>query len=250
MTPDPPTRPDRRDGGFAVVPCVDVQGGRAVRLTEGDPTRETVYYAEPGAAARHWLGLGARELHVVDLDAALGAGDNRAAIRELAGAAAAVGAVVEVGGGVRSRGAADAWLAVVARVVLGTVAVTDPGLVAELLGAYGPERVVVTVDARDGRVAVRGWAETSEVDALALARRMADLGVRQLIYTDVSRDGTLRGIDPEPVARMRDAFAHRLVAGGGVATDADLDLYERLGLDGAIVGRALYEGTVRYPRTA
>ena len=170
--------------------------------------------------------------------------------REIAAVVDAVSVPVQVGGGVRSRGAADAWLAVVARVVLGTVAVTDPGLVAELLGAYGPERVVVTVDARDGRVAVRGWAETSEVDALALARRMADLGVRQLIYTDVSRDGTLRGIDPEPVARMRDAFAHRLVAGGGVATDADLDLYERLGLDGAIVGRALYEGTVRYPRTA
>lgn len=237
-------------GAFVVVPCVDVQGGCAVRLSEGDPTRETVYYRDPRAAAGHWLGLGARELHVVDLDAALGAGDNRLPIQGLAADAAAVGAVVEVGGGVRSRAAADAWLERVDRVVLGTVAVTDPALVAALLAAYGPERVVVSVDARDGRVAVRGWTETSAADAVELARRMADLGVRQLIYTDVRRDGTLQGVDPEPVARVRDAFPHRLVAGGGVATDADLDLYERLGLDGAIVGRALYEGTIRYPRTA
>jgi len=244
------TRARGTEGGFAVVPCVDVQGGCAVRLTEGDPTRETVYYPDPVAAGRHWLGLGARELHVVDLDAALGAGDNRGAIEALAALAAEHGARVEVGGGVRSLEVADAWLARVQRVVLGTVAVTDPALVASLVARYGPERIVVSVDARDGRVAVRGWVETSAVEATELARRMAALGVRELIYTDVSRDGTLQGVDPEPVARVRAAFPHRLIAGGGVATDADLDLYERLGLDGAIVGRALYEGTVRYPRTA
>jgi len=138
----------------------------------------------------------------------------------------------------------------VRRVVLGTVAVTEPALVRALIERHGPDRVVVSVDARGGLVAVRGWRETSAIEATSLARRMAELGVRQLIYTDVSRDGTLEGVDREPVARMRDAFAHRLVAGGGVATDADLDLYAALGLDGAIVGRALYEGTVRYPRTA
>ena len=251
-TPGPdemPTEPIR-PSAFVVVPCVDVQGGRAVRLTEGDPTRETVYFDDPVAAASHWLALGARELHAVDLDAALGVGDNRAPIRALAAVAAASGARVEVGGGVRSLAAASAWLEAVERVVLGTVAVTDPDLVARLVDAFGPDRVAVSVDARGGRVAVRGWVETSEVEATALARRMAGLGVRQLIYTDVSRDGTLQGVDPEPVARMRDAFPHRLVAGGGVATDADLDLYQTLGLDGAIVGRALYEGTVRYPRAS
>jgi phosphoribosylformimino-5-aminoimidazole carboxamide ribotide isomerase len=155
-----------------------------------------------------------------------------------------------VGGGVRSLEVADAWLAVVQRVVLGTVAVTDPALVARLVDRYGPERIVVSVDARDGRVAVRGWVETSAVEATELARRMSEIGVRELIYTDVSRDGTLQGVDPEPVARVRAAFPHRLIAGGGVAVDADLDLYERLGLDGAIVGRALYEGTIRYPRAS
>jgi phosphoribosylformimino-5-aminoimidazole carboxamide ribotide isomerase len=248
--PDPVPVAPHGPRDFVVVPCVDVQGGRAVRLTEGDPTRETVYYDDPVTAARHWLSLGARELHAVDLDAALGVGDNRERILALAAEAAAVGAQVEVGGGVRSIEVARAWLDALHRVVLGTVAVTDPGLVSALIDAYGPDRVAVSVDARAGKVAVRGWVETSRVDATDLAMRMVDLGVRQLIYTDVSRDGTMRGVDPAPVAAMRAVFPHRLVAGGGVGTEADLDLYVELGLDGAIVGRALYEGTVRYPRTA
>jgi phosphoribosylformimino-5-aminoimidazole carboxamide ribotide isomerase len=240
--------PDARP--FVVYPCVDVQRGRAVRLTEGDPDRETVYFEDPRAAAAHWVGLGARELHVVDLDAAIGSGDNRGVIREAAAAAALAGARVEVGGGVRSLEAARAWLQAVHRVVLGTVAVTDPDLVAELVAAYGADRVAVSVDARAGKVAVRGWTETSAVDATELAAAMAERGVRHLIYTDVSRDGTLQGVDPEPVRAVRAAFPHVLIAGGGVARDADLDLYADLGLDGAIVGRALYEGTVRYPRVA
>lgn len=235
---------------FLVVPCVDVQGGRAVRLTEGDPERETVYFADPAAAAAHWVGLGARDLHVVDLDAALGRPDNRDVIRALAVDARRAGTRIEVGGGVRSRAVADAWLAVVDRVVLGTVAVSDPDLVSELVTAYGPDRVVVSVDARGGKVAVRGWKETSSVDAVDLAVSMAARGVRRLIYTDVARDGTLQGVDPGPVRALRAAFPHALIGGGGVASDADLALYAALGLDGAIVGRALYEGTVTYPRTA
>ncbi len=235
---------------FVVYPCVDVQRGHAVRLTEGDPERETVYFEDPRAAAAHWVGLGARSLHVVDLDAALGVGDNRGPIRRLAADAAASGARIEVGGGVRSREAARDWLVAVHRVVLGTVAVTDPDLVTELVAEFGADRVAVSVDARAGKVAVRGWRETSTVDAVALAVDMAERGVRHLIYTDVSRDGTLQGIDPAPLTALRDAYPHVLVAGGGVARDADLDLYAELGLDGAIVGRALYEGTVRYPRVA
>jgi phosphoribosylformimino-5-aminoimidazole carboxamide ribotide isomerase len=110
--------------------------------------------------------------------------------------------------------------------------------------------VVVSVDAKDGFVAVRGWREVTEMPARELAKRMAERGVREMIYTDVGRDGTLQGVDPEPVHLMRDAFPHRLLAGGGVAGDDDLELYERLGLDGAIVGRALYEGTITYPRAS
>ena len=232
---------------FELIPCVDIQKGRAVRLFEGDPERETVYFDRPLEAARHWAGLGAAWLHLVDLDAATGRGNNREVIAEIA---RGVSCKVEVGGGVRDMETARAWLELIDRVVIGTAAVTQPEMVDALLDEFGPARVVVSIDAKDERVAVRGWGETSGVGALELAQRVAAQGVTQVIYTDISRDGTLRGVDPEPVREMRKAFPHTLLAGGGVAADEDLEIYERLGLDGAIVGRALYEGTIRYPRTA
>ena len=231
---------------FQVIPAVDIQQGRAVRLFEGDPKRETVYFEDPLEAARHWLSLGAELLHLVDLDAALGTGNNSAVIEQIAG----LGARTELGGGIRSAAVAREWLQHVNRVILGTAAVTQPELTRELLEEFGPERVVVSLDARDGLVAIHGWTETSSVDAFELAAELADQGLRTLIYTDVTRDGTMLGVNAEPVERMRAAFPHELLAGGGVASNADLDLYARLGLDGAIVGRALYEGTVSYPRTA
>jgi len=157
---------------------------------------------------------------------------------------------VEVGGGIRSLESAQAWLEHVDRIVLGTAAITQPELVEALLANYGPERLVVSIDAKGGQVALRGWRELSEVSAVSLAERVAAQGVRCVIYTDISRDGTMRGVDPEPVARLREAYPHTLLAGGGVASEADLELYQRLGLNGAIVGRALYEGKIRYPRTA
>ncbi len=232
---------------FELIPCVDIQKGRAVRLFEGDPERETVYFDRPLEAAQHWAGLGAAWLHLVDLDAATGRGTNREVIAEIA---REVSCKIEVGGGVRDVETAQAWLGLVDRVVIGTAAVTQPEMLDALLDEFGSERVVVSIDAKDGRVAVRGWGETSGVGALELAQRVAAQGVTQVIYTDISRDGTLRGVDPEPVKEMREAFPHTLLAGGGVAADEDLEIYERLGLEGAIVGRALYEGTIRYPRTA
>ena len=231
---------------FEIVPCVDVLGGRAVRLEGGDPDRATTYYDAPADAAAHWASLGATTVHFVDLDAALERGDNADAIRA---AATAIPARTELGGGVRSRAAADAWLGRVDRVVLGTAAIDDPDLVDALLEAYGPDRIVVSLDANRGRVAVRGWRDVRDVRATDVATDMAARGVRHMIYTDVLRDGTLQGVDEGPVAAMRAAFPHTLWAGGGVARDADVATYERLGLDGAIVGRALYEGTITYPRT-
>lgn len=231
---------------FALIPAVDIQQGRAVRLFEGNPDKETVYFEDPLEAARHWVNLGAELLHLVDLDAALERGNNAAAIRQIAG----LGVRTELGGGVRSIEAAREWLSVVDRVILGTAAVKSPELVGELLDGFGPERVVVSLDARHGLVAIRGWTETSAVDAFELAGTLADQGLRTLIYTDVTRDGTMLGVNPDPVSKMREAFPHELLAGGGVASDGDLDLYARLGLDGAIVGRALYEGRITYPRTA
>jgi len=230
---------------FEVIPCVDVRRGRAVRLYEGDPERETVYHDTPLEAARRWVARGASRLHVVDLDAALGEGGNLEAIEALC---RGVPASVQVAGGVRSVEEAERRLGFAAAVVVGTAAVTRPELVEELLARFGPERVIVSVDAAGGEVRVRGWRDGAGVDAAALAREMEARGVRRLIFTDTTRDGTLRGVDPGPVAAVREAFAGTLHAGGGVASDADLDLYERLGLEGAIVGRALYEGKVTYPR--
>ncbi len=232
---------------FELIPAVDIQQGRAVRLYEGDPERETVYFEDPAAAARHWKDLGATLLHLVDLDAALGRGNNSEIIRNIA---AMGGIATELGGGVRSFEAATEWLDVVDAVILGTAAITQPELVEQLLHEFGSERVIVSLDARDGLVAIRGWQETSAADAVETAVRLKDQGLTSLIYTDVTRDGTMQGVNAGPVERLRDAFPHRLIAGGGVGSDADLDLYERLGLEGAIVGRALYEGRITYPRTA
>ncbi len=232
---------------FQVIPCVDIQQGRAVRLYEGDPDRETVYFESPFEAASHWVTLGAELVHLVDLDAALGRGDNATVIRKIA---TLPGASFELGGGIRDLPTARDWLQHMGRVILGTAAITDPGLTDSLIAEFGPERVVVSLDARDGLVAIRGWRETSQADAFEMAGKVADQGVTTLIYTDVTRDGTMKGVNAGPVERMREAFPHTLLAGGGVGSNADLDLYASLGLDGAIVGRALYEGKITYPRTA
>lgn len=228
-----------------VIPCVDIQRGRAVRLFKGDPKLETVYFDSPLAAAQHWVGKGAGLVHLVDLDAATGAGSNREVILEIA---RTLKVPVEVGGGVRSLEAAQSLLeGGVRQVVIGTVAVTQPEVVDAILERFGAASVIVSIDAREGLVAVKGWAETSQVQATDLATTVWAQGVRTLIYTDVTRDGTLEGLDETPLQAIRAAWPGRLLAGGGVATVKDLDLLERVGIEGAIVGRALYEGTLEFP---
>ena len=230
---------------FEIIPCVDIQNGRAVRLFEGDPKKETVYFDSPLEAAKHWVDLGAKCLHLVDLDAALGTGNNREIIYDLA---KNLDSELEIGGGVRSVEVARTYLDTLDRVVIGTAAIKQPEIVDALLSEFGPSRVIVSIDAKDGKVALKGWQEISEVDAVELAKRCEVQGLRRLIYTDISRDGTMRGVDPEPIKAMREAFPYVLMAGGGVASDKDLELYEELGLEGAVVGRALYEGKISYPR--
>lgn len=230
---------------FEVIPAVDIQRGRAVRLVEGRAEDETVYFDDPLEAAQTWAEAGASWLHLVDLDAAFGHGDNRDVIDRLA---RALPCRLEVGGGVRDLGTAERLLETVERVIIGTAAITQPELLDALLARYEPHRIAVSIDARDGLVAVRGWTETSAVAARELARRVSEQGVTHIIYTDIARDGTLLGVDPEPVSLMRAACPNTLLAGGGVASDVDLELYESLGLDGAVVGKALYEGRITYPR--
>jgi phosphoribosylformimino-5-aminoimidazole carboxamide ribotide isomerase len=235
-----------------LIPCVDIQAGRAVRLYEGDPDRETVYFDSPLAAARHWAALGAGLVHLVDLDAATGRGENRAVIRQITvDLTAEWGVPVEVGGGIRDRASAEELLrAGVLRVVIGTAAVKSPDLVRDLITAHGPERVVVSLDARGLEVATHGWATGSGVGVAELTPALADAGLETLIFTDVTRDGTLRGLDRALMRQVRQLWTNTLIVGGGVANLDDVRLLAQEGIQGAIVGRAIYEGTLVYPVTA
>ncbi|WP_291426797.1 1-(5-phosphoribosyl)-5-[(5-phosphoribosylamino)methylideneamino]imidazole-4-carboxamide isomerase [Deinococcus sp.] len=228
-----------------IIPCVDIQSGRAVRLYEGDPERETVYFTSPLEAARHWAGLGAGLVHLVDLDAATGRGENRQIIEQIV---RELHVRVEVGGGIRSRQAAEALLKVgVERVVIGTAAVKQPQLVRELIDAHGPERVVVSLDAKGLEVATHGWAQGSGVQVAELTPQLADAGLETLIFTDVTRDGTLRGLDRDLMRQVRTLWTNTLIVGGGVASTDDVQLLQQERIEGAIVGRAIYEGTLAYP---
>ncbi len=227
-----------------IIPCVDIQRGRAVRLYKGDPKLETVYFDSPLKAAEHWANLGAKLVHLVDLDAATGAGENRSIILEIA---KTLGVPVEVGGGIRNLETARELLnGGVQRIILGTVAISNPELVEAAVLEVGAERVVVSLDAKDGFVAVKGWAETSQLTAVEVAAKVWEAGVRTLIYTDIARDGTLEGLNPEPLKPMRAAWAGELIAGGGVRDQADIRLLETLRIEGVIVGRAIYEGTLKF----
>ncbi|WP_102125276.1 1-(5-phosphoribosyl)-5-[(5-phosphoribosylamino)methylideneamino]imidazole-4-carboxamide isomerase [Deinococcus planocerae] len=233
-----------------VIPCVDIQSGRAVRLLGGDPDRETVYFDSPLDAARHWAGLGAGLVHLVDLDAATGRGENRGVIQQIAAELGGSGVQVEVGGGIRDRDTAEELLSAgVHRIVIGTAVVREPELVGELIRLHGPERVVVSLDARGLEVATHGWAQGSGLRVADLTPSLADAGLKTLIFTDVTRDGTLRGLDRELMRTVRRLWTNTLIVGGGVATLDDVRLLAEEGIQGAVVGRAIYEGTLGYPVT-
>ncbi len=229
-----------------VIPAIDLKGGKCVRLLRGDMHAETVYGDDPLAIGRRWVGEGAQYLHVVDLDGAVrGAPVNTDAIAKLC---ATLPIPIEVGGGVRSvERAAHLLTAGADRVIFGTAALTEPEVVAEACRAF-PGRIAVGVDARDGRVAVQGWTETSAVTAVELARRAEWCGAACIIYTDINRDGTQRGVDVAATRALAEAVGVPIIASGGVASLADIEALlpcEPLGVAGVIIGRALYTGAVR-----
>ncbi len=228
-----------------VIPAIDLRGGRCVRLVQGDYDRELVFSDDPVAVARRWQEQGARRLHVVDLDGArAGRPVNADAVRAIIDEAAVP---VQVAGGVRDLDAIEGWLAAgAARVVLGTAAARDPELAAEACRRHG-ERIVVSIDARDGLVATEGWREASELPAEALLRDLASLGVRRFVYTDIARDGTLTSPNFEAVESLARATEAAVIAAGGVAEVAHLVRLAELGVEGAIVGLALYDGRVDLP---
>lgn len=225
-----------------VIPAIDLRGGHCVRLVQGDYDRELSFLDDPVAVANRWVSEGAARIHVVDLD---GAREGRPVNDKIVSLIIdAVSIPVQVAGGIRDLDAIDRWLDAGAdRVVLGTAAVRDPELAAEASRRHG-ERVVVSIDARDGLVATEGWTEATEQSAEELAKRLAELGVQRFVYTDIARDGTLTSPNFEAVESLVKATPAPVIAAGGVAEVAHLERLAELGAEGAIVGLALYDGRV------
>ncbi len=226
-----------------LFPAVDLKNGEAVRLEQGDMARATIFHRDPAEQARAFAAQGFEYLHVVDLDGAFaGRPMNAAAVERIL---AAVEIPLQLGGGIRDRAGIEGWLAKgVARVIIGTAAVRDPALVKAAAKQF-PGRIAVGLDARGGKVAVEGWAETSELSALHIARRFEDAGVAAIIYTDVARDGMLMGLNLDATIALADAVSIPVIASGGLASIEDVRaLLEPRAkkLAGAIVGRALYDG--------
>jgi phosphoribosylformimino-5-aminoimidazole carboxamide ribotide isomerase len=226
-----------------LFPAIDLKNGEAVRLQQGDMTRATVFSRDPAAQARAFAEQGFTYLHLVDLDGAFaGKPVNAAAVERII---ATVKIPVQLGGGIRDRATIDAWLDKgIARVIVGTAAVRDPALVKAAARAY-PGRVAVGLDARDGKVAVEGWSKTSTLSALDVARRFEDAGVAAIVYTDVNRDGMLKGLNLDATIALAEETSLPVIASGGLASLADVQaLLEPRAqkLEGAIAGRALYDG--------
>ena len=226
-----------------LFPAIDLKNGEVVRLQQGDMARATTFNRDPAAQAKAFERQGFEYLHIVDLDGAFaGKPINAAAVEQIL---AAVDMPAQLGGGIRDRATIEAWLAKgVSRVIIGTAAVRNPPLVKEAARAY-PGRVAVGLDARDGKVAVEGWAETLELSALDVARRFEDAGVAAIVYTDVARDGMLQGLNLDATIALADAVSIPVIASGGLASIEDVRALlapRARKLAGAIAGRALYDG--------
>lgn len=228
-----------------IYPAIDIRGGKCVRLLKGDFEKETTFSDAPEEMAKKWEAMGAEYLHLVDLDGALaGMSKNLDTVKKIL---TAVHIPCELGGGIRSMENIKEVLDTgVERVILGSVAVKNPALVKEACAKYG-ERIVVGIDAKDGMVAVDGWGVSSDVKVTELAKKMKAVGVKTIIYTDISRDGTLEGVNVEATARLAKESGVKIVASGGVRSEADIRAllpHERDGIEGVIVGKSIYMGTL------
>ena len=226
-----------------LFPAIDLKEGLAVRLQQGDMARATVFHRDPAVQAQAFETQGFKHLHVVDLDGAFaGKPINVAAVERIL---KAVSMCVQLGGGIRDMATVDAWLDKgINRVIIGTAAVRNPALVKDAAKKY-PGKIAVGLDARDGKVAVQGWAETSELSALEIARRFEDAGVAAIIYTDVTRDGMLKGLNLDATIALAEAISIPVIASGGLASIDDIKAMlepRAKKLQGAIAGRALYDG--------
>ena len=228
-----------------LYPAIDLKNGQCVRVIRGDLNQATVFNADPGAQARAWADAGFHWIHVVDLNGAVeGKAANAPAVEAIL---AAVSVPVQLGGGIRSLPDVERWIeAGVSRVILGTVAVHEPQVVREAARLW-PEQIAVSVDVRAGKVAVQGWTEDSDLDAITVAKRFEDVGVGALIITDIDRDGTTMGFNVDVFGAIADAVAIPVIAAGGLASVEDIvKVKTRKGtpIAGAVLGRALYNGDI------
>lgn len=238
-----------------IIPAIDIRGGKCVRLVQGDYDRETVFGVDPVAMAMHWAGQGARRLHVVDLDAARdGRPVNEAIVRRIVSEA---GVPVEVAGGVRTHDAIHRWAEAGAdRIVVGTAAIEDPAMIQKAMNKH-QDKIAVSIDARGGKPAIKGWLETADVTVESFMSEMAGYGVRHFIFTDIDRDGTMEHVNTELVQPLADLLRTRvdvaadapapLVFGGGITSLDDVMALARFDIEGVITGRALYDGRIDLP---
>lgn len=225
-----------------LFPAIDLFDRKAVRLLHGDYAKMTVYSDDPLAVAQDFAACGAKDIHMVDLE---GAKDGTTPNLSVVSAIAQAGALrVQVGGGIRSRDTVQRYVdAGVSRVILGTAAVTDPALLESLAKEYG-EKIAVSVDIKDGFVAIRGWTQQSSLTADALCARLVDVGVKTVICTDISRDGAMRGTNRELYRRLNEAYPLNFIASGGVSSMEDVQALAQMNLYGAIIGKAYYTGAI------
>ena len=235
-------KPMKKNSQLIIYPAIDLKDGQVVRLLHGDFDKMTVYASEPAIQAQQFTEAGCEWIHVVDLDGAVaGNAVNKQAVAGILSS----GAKIQLGGGIRDMAAIESWLAAgVSRVILGTAALKDPELVKQAAKAF-PDKIAVGADAKDGMIAAEGWLETSEIPVLELVQRFEACGVAAVIFTDISRDGALTGVNAEATARLAEQVSIPLIASGGVSSMDDIKDCARLahtGIDGVITGRALYDG--------
>lgn len=232
---------------FTVYPAIDLRGGKVVRLKQGDPDRQTVYSDTPAGAARNWIGQGARWLHVVNLSGAFQEAEveNRRALEQILRVSEKANPLVKVqfGGGVRTlEDVATLLSAGVSRVILGTLAISAPNLLAMAVARFGSRALAVAIDAQDGRVQVQGWQQKTDTAPVPFAKHLSAVGVKTVIYTNIARDGLGSGVDVENSRQIAVESGLRVIAAGGVNALSDIRRARQAGLRGVITGRALYEG--------
>jgi phosphoribosylformimino-5-aminoimidazole carboxamide ribotide isomerase len=228
-----------------IIPAVDIRGGRCVRLYQGDYDRETVFDNDPVTVALTWYSQGARWLHIVDLDGAVaGEPQNTEVVEEIIKQS---GLLIQLGGGIRQEQTTEKLLRLgVSRIILGTAAIENKKLVKKLCQRFG-DAIAVSIDARDGKIAIHGWQKDTVFEVLQLSREMVEAGVRRLIYTDIKRDGTLTEPNFDMISRLLNEINVPVIAAGGISQMEHLQRLKELGVEGAIIGKALYTGDIDLP---